>query len=313
MYQIFDALILIQDSGAWTGDDDTQLTSWMGDYLDWLLTSDIGVAAGEELFNNHLTYHALHLATIGGYLGNRTLMEMPLLDAASSNFSVYHLIDTQISSNGSMPFETVRHHAYHYQLFDLTALILLSQYTLSIGKSAPFGYTGPTGSAAQSISGSINYLFPPTYDPTNGWPHSTEEIAGEIPKFARILYIAESLNLYDYPSMNWAFSQDYAYPQQATEYNSSLTSIHSYTQISKALGYNLAATHDMQLLWYDVTPYVVEIVWLSVAGDIIVGIIGMFMFIGLISLISGIVINIKYKREYRRLVIEKDKRCGCAK
>ncbi|KAJ3131701.1 hypothetical protein HK100_006095 [Physocladia obscura] len=333
MHQVFDALILIQDSSAWTEDDDIQLSVWMENYMDWLTTSDIGTSAskghlafydmhkaniliiyeGETLRNNHLTYHAIHLASIGGYLGNTTLMELPSLDSASSNFSVYYLIDTQISDNGSMPYEILRHHAYHYQLFDLSALLLLSQYIISVGKSVPFSYIGSTGFPAQSITGSINYLFPPTYNPESGWPHSIQAISVEIPKFARLLYTAHSLDLEKYPKSNWALEQQNVYPPTPSMYNSSLVSIHSYIQISKALGVNLAATHDIQLLWYDITPYAVEIVWLSVAGDVIISIIGVFMAVGVVALACGIMINFRRKLEYQRVVAEKDKRCGTDK
>ncbi|WP_051201917.1 alginate lyase family protein [Ferrimonas senticii] len=117
--RLVDALALLETSKAWTEQDDQQMRAWLGEFLDWLVTSEQGTA---EMFseNNHGTWMQAQVAGIAYYLGREDL-------ARSMVAKAKWRIRDQFKSDGSQPEELERTRGYWYSFFNLDALAYLAQ------------------------------------------------------------------------------------------------------------------------------------------------------------------------------------------
>ena len=66
---VMDAEMLIRDASAWTDADQQELKTWMKEYMDWLLTSELGKEESTRL-NNHGTWYDVQVASIAIAIGD---------------------------------------------------------------------------------------------------------------------------------------------------------------------------------------------------------------------------------------------------
>jgi hypothetical protein len=123
---LVDGIGLLAGSKAWTDDDQKKMSVWFTDWLQWLTTSKIG--RGElAAKNNHGTWCAVQAASIALFLG-KTEMARDIVSQSRDK-----RIATQIEPDGRQPLELVRTTSFGYSLFNLRALMELSDIGRSVG------------------------------------------------------------------------------------------------------------------------------------------------------------------------------------
>lgn len=113
--QALDAAALLVGSPHWSAADQEALQTWVAQYLDWLLNSDLGRAEGRAP-QNHGTFYDLQTAAFALFVGRRDLAAA-ILEAAKAKRIAAH-----IEPDGSQPRELVRTNAYGYATLNLMGL-----------------------------------------------------------------------------------------------------------------------------------------------------------------------------------------------
>src|SRR5690606_21706545 len=68
LYLVIDGIGMIKNAEVLSEQDNQQLQQWFGDYLDWLVNSQLGIDE-RNMHNNHGTFYDLQVAAIAHYLG----------------------------------------------------------------------------------------------------------------------------------------------------------------------------------------------------------------------------------------------------
>ncbi len=163
--RMLDAIALLSLSPAWTDQDETQITQWYSEYLDWLIVDDLsGGPKGEAASaNNHGTWYDYQVASIAYFLGNEPLAKQMVQKGKMR-------IDTQFEKDGSQPHEIERTRAYHYHYFSLDPLVGIAQIGDKVGVDL-WHHTNPKGgSLASGIQLMANY-----HDPAVTWPYTQKD------------------------------------------------------------------------------------------------------------------------------------------
>ena len=122
---VIDAIGLIQDSSAWTKEEQAAVRSWFTKYLDWLMNSPPGKEEGQSL-NNHGTYYYGQVASIAAFL-NKTAIAKNAIEESKRSLAV------KIQPDGRQPFELQRNNALDYSLFNLQGLYRLANIGKRLG------------------------------------------------------------------------------------------------------------------------------------------------------------------------------------
>jgi hypothetical protein len=115
---VIEAAGLLKQSAAFNEKDEAGLKHWFKNYLDWLLTSEIGRKEGEQK-NNHGTWYAAQTASYALFVGDLNLAKK--IVRSSRRF-----FDTQIDSAGRQVFELTRTKSYDYSLYNVHSLIVIA-------------------------------------------------------------------------------------------------------------------------------------------------------------------------------------------
>lgn len=115
---VIDAENILKNSSALTKKERVALKHWFGDYLDWLLNSELGRKDGLNK-NNHGSWYAVQTARYALFAGN-----VPLAKKIVSESKRF--LDTQIDSLGRQKHELSRTKSFDYSLYNLHALISLA-------------------------------------------------------------------------------------------------------------------------------------------------------------------------------------------
>lgn len=114
--EMLDAVALLNESKSWTRKDNRQLKKWMGDMLDWLLTSPQGIEESNAANNHSIAYDAQAMA-LALYVGRNDIAEKIIKELPGRR------IFKQIAPDGTQPHEMSRTLSYHYSQYNLTHLI----------------------------------------------------------------------------------------------------------------------------------------------------------------------------------------------
>lgn len=145
---VADSIGMLQSSAAWTSEDDAAARQWYGEYLDWLLTSELGIAEGQSENNHGTWYHtqAAQYALVSGHEDvARTMCE-----------EGFNRIEKQIEPDGSQPHELTRTVALDYTCFNLRALSDMAVYGSRVGVDL-FSHETEDG---RSIHNGISFALP---------------------------------------------------------------------------------------------------------------------------------------------------------
>lgn len=156
LYFLLDAVRLLEQSGCFGEADRTSLNGWLTSYLDWLLTSDQGIAERKSL-NNHGTCFDLQTGSIAAYLGDQTLLH------ATFRTSRERLM-THFELDGTQPHEMTRTQTAHYCCFNLQSWVNLANLATRCGDSL-WQFEGSEG---QGMAAGFNWLLP--YLAKSDWP-----------------------------------------------------------------------------------------------------------------------------------------------
>ena len=115
-----DAAQLLTGSGAWKAKDDKAFRSWLGAFLDWLLTSRNGRTEAAAR-NNHGTFYDVQVLRLALVLGRDSLAKSIASAAGPKR------IAAQIEPDGRQPLELQRTAALGYSAFNLQALFALAR------------------------------------------------------------------------------------------------------------------------------------------------------------------------------------------
>ncbi|NQV40808.1 MAG: alginate lyase family protein [Candidatus Marinimicrobia bacterium] len=150
---------LLKSSTYWTDADHEQFKSWMTEFLDWLLTSELGQEEQARV-NNHGSWCDYQLLALSQYCGNH---EVGREVAASIQGN---RLEKQIEESGQQPEELERTKSYSYSVFNLSALvrsaILADNYDIDLSH-----HNGGNSALKQAI----DYLIPYALGEKN-WEHT---------------------------------------------------------------------------------------------------------------------------------------------
>jgi len=146
---VLDAIRLIEDSPAWSNDDEKAIEIWFNDYLEWLLHSNFGNKESKQL-NNHGTWFDVQASSIAMFL-NRTEITRNILEN-----NMNKLISEKIRPDGTQPFELERRTSLNYHIFNLLGFFNLAIVGGNIGIDL-WNYVTPEGSGLKKA---LDYLIP---------------------------------------------------------------------------------------------------------------------------------------------------------
>ncbi len=141
-YFFLDAVKILESLGALSIGQVREFKVWLGEFLNWLLTSPQGVKE-RRAKNNHGTYYDLQVSSVSAYLGDERLLKEIFHDARGR-------IVYQFSANGEQPEEMKRTTTAHYCCFNLQGWIHLAQLGESCGEDL-WGFEGPQGQSIRKV------------------------------------------------------------------------------------------------------------------------------------------------------------------
>lgn len=143
-----DAMLMLAESPAWTERDTSETKRWFSEYVDWLLTSDLGKAE-RAAKNNHGTWYASQVAYYALYAGREDVTREMVE-------SIPARIASQIEPDGKQPHELDRTNALDYSDFNLRAMLDLSRSAERVGIDLA-GYETEDG---RSIRAALDFIAP---------------------------------------------------------------------------------------------------------------------------------------------------------
>jgi len=156
---ILDSITIIQNSPAWTDEDQRGIEQWFDKYLNWLLNSDFGKKEGKRL-NNHGTWYDVQASSIAIYLGENAITERILKNYLENR------IDAKIKADGSQSFEIPRQTSLDYHIFNLQGLFYLAK----IGESSGIDMWNYKTTRGAGLHKALDYLLPYAMEEET-WPY----------------------------------------------------------------------------------------------------------------------------------------------
>ena len=157
--EIADAAGLLAGSAAWTAADQKQLDQWLGQFLDWLLTSGPGKDEAAAK-NNHGTWFDVQATQIALAIGRKDVAKRILEAVPKKRIAV------QVESDGRQPMELSRTASFSYCCFNLEAHALLANFGDHVGVDLwKAGSKEP-----RSFRHALDYLTPYLDVPPKKWP-----------------------------------------------------------------------------------------------------------------------------------------------
>ncbi|MDI5970697.1 alginate lyase family protein [Streptomyces sp. SL13] len=147
---ILDAVALL-NTGApgWSHSDNTAMTGWDTQFLNWLMTSSNG-ADEAAATNNHGSFFDMQEAALALAVGR------PGLAKSIAETAETKRLDVQLAADGSQPLELSRTLPFHYSTFNLLALTRLAMIGQKVGVDL-WHYRTPAGG---SIFKAVDFLVP---------------------------------------------------------------------------------------------------------------------------------------------------------
>jgi len=147
VYNLVDAINLIEASGALPAEDSRKIRKWFEDFFVWLTTSSHGKDE-DNYKNNHSVAYDVIVTSIARFLGNdeyvrKKISEMPR-----------RRIDPMIKADGRQPEELIRTNAFGYSVSNLRNFFDAGETGLKVGVNI-FNYKNPEGG---SLKAALDFL-----------------------------------------------------------------------------------------------------------------------------------------------------------
>lgn len=149
LIEVVQSLMRLREAGLVPQDVDKSVSSWLTEYVDWLMTHPYGEKEMNAT-NNHGTCWAMQVAMFAKYIGNRDVMTL-----CADRFRNIFIVN-QMAADGSFPQERARTKPYGYSLFNLDAMAILCQI-LSTEDDNLWDYTTPDG---RNMRKAVEYMCP---------------------------------------------------------------------------------------------------------------------------------------------------------
>jgi Alginate lyase len=149
LMSVVDAAGLLAGSKSWSAADERGLKTWLGEFLNWMQTSQKGKDE-DAAKNNHGTWYDLQVTDYALFLGKRDLA------VATLNRVKTRRIAVQIEPDGRQPLELARTNAYSYSIGNLDGLMQLAWLGRQVGVDL-WGFRTPDG---RSIRAALDFLLP---------------------------------------------------------------------------------------------------------------------------------------------------------
>lgn len=194
--RLLDSLVILENSKAWTEADEKGLKAWYTDYLDWLITSELGGGPKGELYseNNHGSWYDVQVIGIAYYLG-----KMDVAKEVAERGKMR--IDTQFNRLGEQPHELARTRGWWYSFFNLDALTHVAQVADNPGVNIDlWNYKNSNGGSL--LNGAE--LLAEYHDSPEDWPYAKKKT----PRVMRAMPVYRKLALATGDKAMMKISQD---------------------------------------------------------------------------------------------------------
>jgi hypothetical protein len=145
---ILDAVELLKKSPGWTMGHQQNLKKWFADFLNWMVTSDIGKDEMNAKNNHGVWYDAQTLSF--------ALFTDDMEHARKIVERATVRLDTELDNNGSFPLEMKRTTSMNYTAFILNAYIIIAELSEKTGTD--FWVLKTT--SGKSLQSAFNFLLP---------------------------------------------------------------------------------------------------------------------------------------------------------
>lgn len=156
------AVQVVEQSQLMSSQDLTHIKQWFSDYLNWLVTHDYGKKERDN-GNNHSTCWAMQVAAFSKLVNNEEQLDF------CKNFFKEVLLPEQMAKDGSFPKELSRTKPYGYSIFNLDAMIGLTQLITTENDNF---FTYETQDS-RSLKVGLQFLYPYLKDKTS-WPYTQD-------------------------------------------------------------------------------------------------------------------------------------------
>jgi len=158
--EMLDGIELLKKSAAFKRNDQQQLIQWFSEYLNWMITSPIGIQEYNAK-NNHGTAFEVQATRVALFVGKEDIARRYI-----NNFAARRIF-TQIEPDGKQPLELVRTKALGYSTFNLTHLLDMC----AIAKTIKIDLFHVKSTDGRSISKALEYLSQFVSEPQSNFPY----------------------------------------------------------------------------------------------------------------------------------------------
>lgn len=132
-----DILGLLAVSSSWTPEREAGMRDWIGRYLAWATTSELGLDEKRQP-NNHAVYYGAHALAAALYVDDKSLIE-----EFSRRYFQEQLV-RQIKPDGELPAEMARSRPYNYTIYTLAGFATYAELARGLGLDY-YHHKGPEG------------------------------------------------------------------------------------------------------------------------------------------------------------------------
>ncbi|TWT99471.1 poly(beta-D-mannuronate) lyase [Botrimarina colliarenosi] len=147
--RVLDGVALLDSRGELTEGELSELRTWFSEFLNWLLTSELGQNE-RRAANNHGAWFAAQAGRIALFIGETEVARSLVAETRDQR------IASSIAADGSQPEELERTNSLHYSLFSLSAMAVLARLGEEVDIDL-WRYEAPTGA---SLARALNYAAP---------------------------------------------------------------------------------------------------------------------------------------------------------
>jgi hypothetical protein len=181
--EMLEGVELLRKSKRYTKKVDDGLKAWFGAYLDWMLTSPIGIEEFEA-GNNHGTAFDVQVVRFALFVGRQDIAKKYL-----DEFPARRLF-TQIEPDGSQPLELARTTAFGYSVFNLHHIIDMCYIAQKQGLDL-LNVQSPDG---RNITKALEFLLPFAGKKVEDFPYQQIRDWDKVQQdFALLLYRVDKL------------------------------------------------------------------------------------------------------------------------
>lgn len=196
--RVLDGVALLEELGAIEESEVAELKAWFAEYLDWLLTSDLG-RAERRAMNNHGFWYAAQAARIALFVEQPEVARQLLEEVRDRR------IAEGIKSDGRQPEELKRTLSLHYSLFSLASIAVSARLGEDLGIDL-WEYESPSGGGFRKA---LKYAGPHAAD-VAGWEHPMIDRYAVSNSQAALFYLAAS-RLREPDPLEWLAEADTRY------------------------------------------------------------------------------------------------------